>query len=256
MERLSTDSQGDHDGSGPVDEPARWRPEPASGPRSPAALPVDAPAPDSAGPGSLPPTFRITISFLGVLLICCATTATAMLFTKPRQDLAATAVETAPISGPLALRPDLMRLAEWPFTANGGFAVAQQQPPPASSAQSRPQAFAPTGARPDVGSMSSAELVVTDFYQRLDTNPAEAIALLHPLLCAGHHEELVRSWEATSSVRTLWVEARPGGSAEAEVEASYPDGERVVLRNLLTVDWRSTPRITSAELLTARKTRR
>lgn len=295
VQRLSTGHRNDRDTTVSVSELVRRRPGAGTSEPDRIVLPVPddhlgtlvttAPyIPDSR----MPLPVRITISFLCVLLVCGAAAATSAIITRPRQN-PALAVQAGPISGTLALRPDLLREATWPFSANGGYATPDTAGPNTfgpshaedgtlspnafgpdtftpdtfnpdllSSARPRPARAVPqtpamAQANPGAESMDSAAEVVSDFYARLGTDPSSAVDLLCPLLLGGAHDDLIRAWEGTSWVRALHVDPRPEGAVEAEVEAGYANGDRVVLRHQLRVEWHSDPEIVSAELITARK---
>lgn len=157
------------------------------------------------------------------------------------------ATSAARIDGVLALRPDLVRQARWPFSANGGFAEAAGS----GSAIEEPLVAEQSTANPAAGSDDSALKVATEFYRRLERDPSTAVKLVAPGLLAGHQAELAQAWDAVTSVRPR-VRARPDGVVLAEVEATYPDGDRVVLRQLLTVESGACPKIVNADLLSAR----
>jgi hypothetical protein len=203
-------------------------------------------APDPAD--TAPPlTSRIAFGTLGVLLLFGATAASAMIVSQPAAAPRPVA-SAAPIDGVLALRPDLVRDAHWPFAANGGFAAAASS---GGTAEEPAAAIERSAANPSAGSHESALNVVTEFYRRLERDPTAAASLVAPELLAGQHAELVRAWEAVESVQPQLL-ARSDRAVLAEVEAGYPDGHRVVLRQLLTVEPGTNPQIVGAELLSAR----
>ncbi|MCI2419416.1 hypothetical protein MOQ72_18400 [Saccharopolyspora sp. K220] len=189
---------------------------------------------------------RIALCTLGVLLLLGATAASGMIIAEPvgtpRQASSAT-----PIKGALALRPDLVRDARWPFTANGGFAAAADSGP----TDAAPEAAERSAANPAAGSDESAINVVTEFYRDLEQDPTTAASLVAPELLAGQQAQLAEAWDAVQTVQPS-VRAVSAGEVLAEVEAGYPDGHRVVLRQLLTVESGTNPQIVGAELLSAR----
>jgi hypothetical protein len=202
-------------------------------------------APDPAA--TAPPlTSRIAFATLCVLLIVGCTAASAMIISHPATG-ARPAASAAPIDGAFALRPDLVRDAHWPFAANGGFAVAANFGGTAEVLAVAEQST----ANPAAGSDDSALKVVTEFYSRLEHNPPAAASLLAPELLSGQRADLIQAWEAVESVKPR-LRARSDGAVLAEVEADYPAGHRVVLRQLLTVEPGANPQIVRAELLSAR----
>lgn len=195
---------------------------------------------------ALPLRSRIVLGSLGALLLLGAASVGATIIAEPAAA-PGPASSAATIEGASALRPDLVRNAGWPFADNGGFATA---------AGSGGTAFAPepaeqSTANPTAGSLGSALNLVNEFYRRLQHDPSSAVPLVDPGLLAGQRAELVRGWEAVESLQ-LRAQTKSVGVVLTEVEARYPDGHRVVLRQLLTVESGAHPKIVEAELLGAR----
>ncbi|PKW12788.1 hypothetical protein [Saccharopolyspora spinosa] len=201
--------------------------------------------PDPAD-AALPLRSRIVLGSLGALLLLGAASVGAKIIVEPAAE-PHPASSAAPIDGASALRPDLVRNAGWPFTDNGGFAAAAGS----GGTTDAPEPGEQTTANPAAGSQGSALSLVNEFYRRLQHDPSSAARLVAPGLLAGQRAELVRGWEAVESLQ-LRARTRSVGVVLAEVEARYPDGHRVVLRQLLTVESGAHPKIVEAELLGAR----
>ncbi|MEV0088885.1 hypothetical protein [Saccharopolyspora sp. NPDC050642] len=202
-------------------------------------------APDPAADAP-PLRSRIAFGVLGTLLLLAAAAIGARLVAQPAAAPRPVS-SAAPITGVLALRPDLVRAADWPFDANGGFAAAAGF----GGADDAPEAAEQGTANPAAGSHESALNLVDEFYRRLDHDPGSAVSLAAPELLAGQQAALVGAWQAVESTQ-LQVRTSSAGVVLAEVKARYPDGHRVVLRQLLTVESDASPRIVGAELLGAR----
>ncbi|MEV0700819.1 hypothetical protein AB0I53_23320 [Saccharopolyspora sp. NPDC050389] len=202
-------------------------------------------APD---PSADAPPLRSWIVFgvLGALLMLVAAVVSAKLISQPAAA-PRPASSAAPITGVLALRPDLVREAGWPFDANGGFAAAAGS----GGTDEAPEAAEQSTANPSAGSHESALNLVNEFYRRLDHDPNSAVSLVAPELLTGQQAELVGAWQEVESMQ-LQVRTFSAGVVLAEVKTRYPDGHRVVLRQLLTVESDAYPRIVGAELLGAR----
>ncbi|SDZ06090.1 hypothetical protein SAMN05216215_104476 [Saccharopolyspora shandongensis] len=199
-------------------------------------------------PAADAPTLRSRIAFglLGTLLLLAAAAIGARIVAQPAAP-PRPFTSAAPITGVLALRPDLVREAGWPFGANGGFAAAAGS----GGADDVPEAAEQGTANPSAGSHESALNLVEEFYHRLDDDPGSAVPLVSPELLAGQQAELVGAWQAVESMQPQ-VRISSAGVVQAEVKARYPDGHRVVLRQLLTVESDASPQIVGAELLGAR----
>lgn len=210
--------------------------------------------PEVVASAPLPVVIRITISFLGVLIVCCAATAICTIVAKPPPQPSEPPPPAEPINGALALRPDLVRETVWPFNTSDGHpsqpGIEPRQPP---LPQAKPPATHGQLITPHAGSMEATAEVVTALYSRLAEDPARALDLLAPQLHAGDREALIRAWQDVSAARSLLVDPRPGGVVVSEIGVDYPDGERVVLRHRVTVDWHLHPHIVTVDLLTARK---
>ncbi|MDA3647395.1 hypothetical protein LZ318_36140 [Saccharopolyspora indica] len=198
----------------------------------------------------LPPIRRIAFGTAGVLLLLGATAATATIVAHPAD--APRPAAAAPITGGLALRPDLVRDARWPFAGNGGFASTAT----GDTTVERSEAPQPMAANPAAGSAKSARKVVAEFYRRLVGDAGGAMSMVAPELVAGQQTSVVRAWRAAESVVVdeSKIRIEPGGAVLAEVEVRYPAGDRVRLQQRLTVESDSNPKITGAELLGARHT--
>ncbi|GAB3295381.1 hypothetical protein [Parasphingorhabdus pacifica] len=205
--------------------------------------------PHPASPEALPFSVRATISFLGVLVVCCAAIAICTIIAEPRREPSASLAQPGPITGVAALHPGLLREARWPFAT-----TTDGPPRPGHTTSPRPQANRPVPlapeANPGAGSMESAGQVVADLYARLAVDPASALNLLCPELSA-EDAELVRAWEEVEAARALRVEPQRDDAVVSAVAATYPDGARVVLRHRITVDWHRSPCVGSIEMLTA-----
>ncbi|MBF6507773.1 hypothetical protein IU422_08445 [Nocardia farcinica] len=205
--------------------------------------------PDDDTSGAPPLAGRIAFGVMGVLLLLGAAAATSTIVAHPA-DVPRPAA-AAPIEGGLALRPDLVRDARWPFADNGGFAETA----PGEDAVERPEAPQLMAANPEAGSGKSARDVVEEFYRRLPEDAAGAMALVAPELVAGQQNSLVRAWREAASVHVdPAVRVEPDGAVLAEVAVLYPTGDRVDLHQRLTVESDSNPRITGVELLRAKHT--
>lgn len=195
---------------------------------------------------ALPLRSRILLGAMGVLLLLGAAAVGATIIAEPAAA-PRPASSAAPIDGAPALRPDLVRNAGWPFADNGGFAAAAGS----GGATDAPEPAEQSTANPAAGSQGSALNLVNEFYRRLQHDPSSAVPLVAPELLAGQRAELVRGWEAVESLQ-LRAQTRSADVVLTEVEARYPDGHRVVLRQLLTVESGAYPKIVGAELLGAR----
>ncbi|MGP4015436.1 hypothetical protein [Saccharopolyspora sp. 5N708] len=196
--------------------------------------------------GAPPLGTRIAFGAVGALLLLGAAVTSAAIIARPADAPRPTAPAT-PIAGALALRPDLVRDARWPFADNGGFATAVD---PASTTE-EPEAAERSTANPSAGSDESAINVVSEFYRDLAQDPTAAASLMAPELLAGQQAQLTEAWDAVESVQPS-MRAVSDRQVLAEVEAGYPDGHRVVLRQLLTIESDTHPQIVGAELLSAR----
>ncbi|MGW1676919.1 hypothetical protein [Saccharopolyspora sp. NPDC002376] len=196
--------------------------------------------------GTQPLTGRIAFGTLGVLLLLGAASSTTTIVSKPADAPRPTA-SAAPIEGGLALRPDLVRDARWPFAANAGFADSESD----GDAAEQPEAPQLMTANPAAGSAESALTVVRDFYQHLPQDTTGALSMVSPDLVAGQQTSLSRAWREAESVQAKpWSE--PDGAVRADVEVQYPDGDRVVLHQRLTVEPDPAPKIDGVELLGAK----
>ncbi|TWF93001.1 hypothetical protein [Saccharopolyspora dendranthemae] len=215
------------------------------GPQDPDASP---PAAEPCDPGATkqPLGGLVVLTVLGVLLLISAAGAGALIMAKPAQ-LTRPAHSAAPISGALALRPDLVLNAAWPFTGNGGFADTTGTDAAVLDADPDDAHL----ANPEAGSESTTLGLVEEFYRRAQDSPDRLGELLAPEL--GHADELRRAWEAVDHVWLTELRRERDGSVRAQVEAEYPDGRRVMLDQHLHVSPGPLPRISGAELRTARQ---
>lgn len=188
----------------------------------------------------------IVLTTLGVLLLISAAGAGALIMAKPAH-LPRPADSAAAISGALALRPDLVLQAKWPFDDNGGFETATGGGGTVAAADPDNAHL----ANPAAGSESTTLGAVEEFYRRAQDTPARIGELLAPEL--GQADELRRAWEAVDAVRVVELRLQPDGSVSAQVEAVYPDGRRVLLDQHLHVSPGPLPRIVGAELRSARQ---
>ncbi|MBE9375075.1 hypothetical protein IQ251_11545 [Saccharopolyspora sp. HNM0983] len=171
-------------------------------------------------------------------------------------------VTAAPISGSAALLPDVVAEREWPFTGDRPPGpVRAAEPGSASPGLSAarimpfegPPPEPPDAVNPAAGSDASAVRVAEEFCRRLAESPHTAPELLTPGLRGGDAGALVRAWSAVDEVRHR-VRGEPEHRATVRLEAVYPDGRRVALHQLLTVEPGSHPRIREAVLLNGRHT--
>jgi hypothetical protein len=199
-------------------------------------------------PVAAAPPLRTLIAFgtVGILLLVGAAVTSATIIAQPASAPRPAATATS-IKGVQALRPDLVRDARWPFADNGGFAAAVDPANPTGE----PEAAAGSTANPLAGSDESAINVVTEFYQGLGQDPTAAASWVGPELLAGQQAQLAEAWDAVDSVQPS-MRAISEQQVLTEVEAGYPDGHRVVLRQLLTIEPGTHPQIVEAELLSAR----
>ncbi|GAA2808370.1 hypothetical protein GCM10010470_49520 [Saccharopolyspora taberi] len=165
----------------------------------------------------------------GLLLVSAVITSMILAHPLPRADGGG-----AVVRGVVALRPDLVRDASWPFSPGLPDDVPSA---PAAAVRER--------------SDTSAFMLADELYRRLGSDPEGAVRLLSPELVDGQEAELAGAWREATAVRARPVSAVPGGVI-AEVELDYGTGDRVLLRHLLTVEVTGTPRISGAELLAAR----
>ncbi|MDI2028929.1 hypothetical protein QFW96_09920 [Saccharopolyspora sp. TS4A08] len=186
----------------------------------------------------------VALAVLGVLLLVSAAGAGALVMAKPAQ-LPRPTDSAAAISGALALRPDLVLQAAWPFHDNGGFNAATE----GSSAVVAAEPDNAHLANPAAGSAETTIGLVEDFYRRAQDAPDRLGELIAPEL--GQAEELRRAWEAVSAVRVVGLRRESDASVSAQVEAVYPDGRRVLLDQHLHVSPGPLPRIVGAELRSA-----
>lgn len=262
MELLPTEHRHGRNSPIPVDELARHGNNPYEF-DSTADFLIDDLAVPGAEPAEnvLPATpARIAVAVVAVVLLCGGTTAASMIIAQP---LGPAAHPNPPAAGPIhgiaALRPDLLRQARWPFTANGGISTQDGAATPDPALPHSPDRHlnAMAGetvekakvANPDSGSRRSARGVVHDFYRRLGTDPARASRLLSPDLLGAHASDLTREWERPASVSTRSVRVTANHIVRAEIVAEYPDGSRLVLQHLFTVQPDNAPTIIGVELL-------
>ncbi|GAB3677247.1 hypothetical protein [Saccharopolyspora tripterygii] len=218
------------------------------GPQIPGTSPSAGDLGGAADPGSTkqPLGGLVVLTALGVLLLISAAGAGALIMDKPAQ-LPRPAHSAAPISGALALRPDLVLDATWPFTGNGGFADT-------TGTDAAVLDTAPGDAHlanPAAGSEDTTLGLVEEFYRRALDAPDRLGELLAPEL--GHADELRRAWEPVTGVRITELRMERDGSVRAQVEATYPDERRVLLDQHLHVSPGPLPRISGAELRAARQ---
>lgn len=216
--------------------------------RGPQASDTNASAAELCDPGTTkqPRGGLVVLTVLGVLLLISAAGAGALIMAKPAQ-LARPAHSAAPISGALALRPDLVLNAAWPFAGNGGFADTTGTDAAVFDADPDDAQL----ANPAAGSESTTLGLVEEFYRRAQDSPERLGGLLTPEL--GHADELRRAWEPVTEVRITELRVEPDGSVRAQVEAKYPDDRRVLLDQHLHVSPGPLPRISGAELRAARQ---
>ncbi|GAA2331143.1 hypothetical protein GCM10009854_02650 [Saccharopolyspora halophila] len=196
---------------------------------------------------SRPPAGQRVLGLLGLVLVVSAALAGSLVLA--RTDHQARPAPTAePIIGTLALRPDLVRSARWPFRANAGFAESGA---PGDDDTGPPLDYENI-ANPSAGSPETALSVVQEFYHRVRQDPAAATELLGPELLNGQRERLSAAWAAADAVRVTAARAEPDGVVHTEVEVVYPGGERVLLRQDLRVAIGTVPHIVGAELRFAR----
>ena len=227
MERLAAGRRLDRDGAIPVAELIRRAPTRTSHERLAGELLSYSSAQDD--PGRPPLAARLVYGVIGVVLVLTSAVITSMISTRPLPP----PTGGAEIRGVIALRPDLVREARWPFAS-----------PPAGTAAQQVTATSP---HRDASALALAD----ELYRRLDSDPVSAVPLLTPELVGGQAAEVTGAWQEAATVRARPVSAVPGGVI-TEVEVDYRAGDRVVLRHLLTVEPTATPRISGAELLAAR----
>ncbi|MFC7341817.1 hypothetical protein [Saccharopolyspora griseoalba] len=184
---------------------------------------------------------------LGVLLVISAALAGAVVLARTH-DQPRPVPAAEPIAGTLALRPDLVRDARWPFRENGGFA----HPDAGDVDVSGPPLDYERIANPSAGSPGTALSLVEEFYRRAASDPAGATELLAPELLDGHRERLSATWSTAEAVRLLRAGVEPDGAVRTEVEVTYPRGERVRMQQVLRVATGAVPQIVGAELRSAR----
>ena len=218
------------------------------GPQTPGTSPAAGELGATADPGTAqqPLGGLVVLTALGVLLLISAAGAGALIMDKPAQ-LPRPAHSAAPISGALALRPDLVLNATWPFTGNGGYAGTTGTEAAVLDAEPDDAHL----ANPAAGSESTTLGLVEEFYRRAQDSPDQLGELLVPEL--GHVEELHRAWEAVDHVWITELRMERDGSVRAQVEAEYPDGRRVMLDQHLHVSPGPLPRVSGAELRAARQ---
>jgi hypothetical protein len=202
---------------------------------------------DPQPPEPRPPSAGLLGGLLAVLLVISAALAGAVVLARTH-DQPRPVPAAEPIAGALALRPDLVRDARWPFPSNGGFA----QPDARDDDVTGPPLDYERIANPSAGSPGTALSLVEEFYRRLASDPAAATGLLDPQLLAGHRERLSAAWSTAESVRLLDARVEPGGVVRVEVEVGYPDGDRVRMQQTLRVATGTVPVIVGAELRAAR----
>lgn len=228
-------------------------------PRTPASDPVGLPTGDYP---TLSRTARVMIGVIGGLLLCTSATATSLISTQETRAFPGPGARAAgPITGVAALRPDLLREAQWPFPDNGGYASQRQGAPQPSDANPGDQTFtqpeptpSPAGlttARPDAGSTEAALNVVRDFYHLLGTNPSSALTRVSPSLLGTQGTELASSWKDITSVQPLRVLALRDGEVLGEVVARHADGSELDLEQKFTVERGPHPLIVNVELVSA-----
>lgn len=184
---------------------------------------------------------------LGLALVVSAALAGSLVLASA--DHRARPASTAePIIGTLALRPDLVRDARWPFHANAGFAEAVT---PGDDDTGPPLDYEHI-ANPSAGSPGAALSVVEEFYHRVRHDPVAATDLVAPELRSGQREQLSTAWSEAESVHVRTASTEPDGVVRVEVEVGYPGGERVLLRQDLHVATGTVPQIVGAELRFAR----
>lgn len=198
-------------------------------------------------PGVRPPAGQRVLGLIGLLLVISAALAGALVLARTH-DQPRPLPAAEPITGTLALRPDLVRDARWPFQGNGGFA----RPDSRDEGESQPPLDYGRIANPSAGSPDAALSLVEEFYRRVRSDPSGATELLAPELLSGHDERLRAAWSEAASVRILQARASSDGIVEVAVEVGYPGGDRVRLRQALRVATGTVPSIVGAELRSAR----
>ncbi|SFS42726.1 hypothetical protein [Saccharopolyspora flava] len=193
-----------------------------------------------------PPGGRLALAALGLLLLLSAAGAGALVMAKPAQ-LPRPTDSAAAISGALALRPDLVLQAAWPFHDNAGFTTAVEGGGTVVATEPDDAHL----ANPAAGSAETTLGLVEDFYRRAQDAPDRLGELIAPEL--GQSEEIHRAWEAVSAVRLVDLRLESDGAVSAQVEAVYPDGRRVLLEQHLEVSPGPLPRIVGAELRSAKQ---
>lgn len=216
--------------------------------------------PERADPEPLRPSVRLTAAAVAVFLLFGAAAATSVALSRsPTSSPRNVAAPATPITGMPALRPDVLM-------TRAGWSPAEIPDPAREPALPFPLPGRPAGpddlvgensasllhANPSAGSVQGAVALVENFYNLLDQDPGRAATLLAPDLLGSDTEEFTRSWNALRTVRARQVRPGPNGSVIAELVATGPRGEHVVLRHRMTVeDGGTTPHIRAVELLTA-----
>ncbi|RCW46678.1 hypothetical protein DFQ14_10114 [Halopolyspora algeriensis] len=210
-------------------------------------------------PPSPPRALHVTGVLLTVLALCGGTATTSLILQRSSTNSPARpAVRAEPITGAQALRPDLLHSVRLPLAAerhsgreSGSLRLddllGRSHPEPGS-------AHGLGQANPLAGTPRSAALLVTEFHRLLGTDPGRAMGLVSPELLATQRTDVVQAWHALDSVRTQGTRPRRDGSVVATLTAEHPDGRRVVLRHLFTVNMGTSPYITGIELLAAKHT--
>lgn len=159
-----------------------------------------------------------------------------------------TPVRAEPIDGAIALRPDLLSQARWPFPPSGAFTstTADGSRAVAEGSPERPDAVSPLA-----GSVVAEVRLVREFYDQLGTDPARATELVSNRLLGVDRARVNRAWAAVDSVRVLKIDST-FGHTRVDALATYPDGATLRLRQLITIDTDVCPRIVDIDLLGAR----
>ena len=188
----------------------------------------DLEADEACGEGLIPARMStlLTIAALCLVLLCGATAAISAIIAHSPRDSGAFP-RPDPVAGAQTFRPDLLRGARWPFTAEpgapGGGGPGARETVPASS------------ETPPSGEIRAPERTAAAFYALLDADPERAVDMLSPELVGDQRDEIVRSWQEVASARPARVEPGPDGSVLAEVVVEYPDGSRIALRHELVI---------------------
>jgi hypothetical protein len=154
------------------------------------------------------------------------------------------------ITGPSALRPDLLS-AELGGGPERVPAVARQASPPAADVPLESPVMVPP-PQVNVGPQPQVD-IVRRFFELLPARPAEAARMLSPELLGGNARAFAESWQHVQSITIESTSARPDGAVLAVVSMQERTGRWLRVEQLFRLTRTSVPRIVATEVLSAQR---